>query len=94
MRNSDNDTAGGHHVSPDDERQHSSGSEDLWGGSYYADFVQEDGTVAGWPRSGLYPNRDVAWWTAWIIGPDRAGPAGRLLGQLSAPDSRRRRTGG
>jgi hypothetical protein len=64
---------GAHQVSPDDERRHSPGSEDLWGESYYADFVQEDGTVAGWFRLGWYPNRDVAWWTAWIVEPDRPG---------------------
>jgi hypothetical protein len=62
-----------HVVSPDDERRHDAGPEDLWGESYDADFVQEDGTVAGWLRLGRYPNRDVAWWTAWIVGPNRAG---------------------
>jgi hypothetical protein len=34
---------------------------------------RKTGTVAGWPRLGLYPNRDVAWCTAWIVGPDRPG---------------------
>lgn len=64
---------GAHVVSPDDERRHNAGSDDLWGESYYADFVQEDGTVTGWFRLGLYPNRDVAWWTAWIVRPGRPG---------------------
>jgi hypothetical protein len=49
-----------HVVSPDDERRHDAGSEDLWGESYYADFVLEDGTAAGWFRLGMYPNREVA----------------------------------
>ena len=62
-----------HFVSPDDERRHAIGPEDLWSESYYADFVHEDGTFGGWLRVGLYPNRQVAWWTTWIVGPDRPG---------------------
>jgi hypothetical protein len=27
----------------------------------------------GWLRLGLYPNRRVAWWTAWLLGTDREG---------------------
>jgi hypothetical protein len=65
--------AAAHAVSPDDERRHPEGPEDLWGESYYADFVHEDGTWGGWLRLGLYPNRDVAWWTTWIVGADRPG---------------------
>ena len=62
-----------HTVSPDDESRHQIGPEDLWSESYYADFVHEDGTFGGWLRVGFYPNRQVAWWTTWIVGPDRAG---------------------
>jgi hypothetical protein len=62
-----------HEVSPDDESRHPPGPEDLWGESYYADFVQADGTWGGWLRLGLYPNRQVAWWTTWIVGVDRPG---------------------
>jgi hypothetical protein len=62
-----------HLVSPDDERRHDAGPEDLWSESYYADFVHRDGTWGGWLRLGLYPNRQVAWWTTWIVGVDRPG---------------------
>ena len=78
-----------HVVSPDDEHRHPPDADDLWNESYYADFVHEDGTLGGWLRLGLYPNRDVAWWTTWIVGTDRPGvcsvrydapvPAGRGL---------------
>jgi hypothetical protein len=62
-----------HVVSPDDEQRHQPDAEDLWNESYYADFVHEDGSWGGWLRLGLYPNRRVAWWTTWIVGPDRPG---------------------
>jgi hypothetical protein len=62
-----------HVVSADDEARHEPDTEDLWNESYYADFVTDDGTLGGWLRLGLYPNRRVAWWTTWIVGPDRPG---------------------
>jgi hypothetical protein len=62
-----------HVVSPDDEQRHQPEVEDLWNESYYADFVHEDGSWGGWLRLGLYPNRRVAWWTTWIVGPGRPG---------------------
>jgi hypothetical protein len=62
-----------HVVSPGDEQRHTPDADDLWNESYYADFVHDDGTVGGWLRLGLYPNRRVAWWTTWIVGPDRPG---------------------
>jgi hypothetical protein len=62
-----------HVVSPDDEQRHPPDADDLWNESYYADFVHEDGTLGGWLRLGLYPNRKVAWWTTWIVGTDRPG---------------------
>jgi hypothetical protein len=62
-----------HVVSPDDEQRHQPEAEDLWNESYYADFVHEDGSWGGWLRLGLYPNRRVAWWTTWIVGPGRPG---------------------
>jgi hypothetical protein len=62
-----------HLVAPDDEQRHPPEADDLWNESYYADFVHEDGTLGGWLRLGLYPNREVAWWTTWIVGPDRPG---------------------
>jgi hypothetical protein len=60
-------------VSPDDEQRHSPELDDLWSESYYADFVQADGSWGGWLRLGMYPNRAVAWWTASIVGIGRAG---------------------
>jgi hypothetical protein len=62
-----------HHVDPTDEGRHTPDADDLWNESYYADFVHEDGSFGGWLRLGLYPNREVAWWTTWIVGPDRPG---------------------
>ena len=62
-----------HLVDPADESRHTPDPDDLWNESYYADFVHEDGTWGGWLRLGLYPNRQVAWWTAWIVGQDWPG---------------------
>ena len=62
-----------HVVLPDDEGRHTPDGEDLWNESYYCDFVRSDGTMGGWLRLGLYPNRQVAWWTTWIVWPDRPG---------------------
>jgi hypothetical protein len=64
-----------HAVVPSDEARHTPDPDDLWNESYYCDFVQADGSLGGWLRLGLYPNRDVAWWTAWIVGPGRPGIA-------------------
>jgi hypothetical protein len=62
-----------HVVDPADERRHPPDADDLWNESYYADFVHADGSIGGWLRLGLYPNRSVAWWTTWIVWPDRPG---------------------
>ncbi|HUO12342.1 MAG TPA: hypothetical protein VMU37_06255, partial [Caulobacteraceae bacterium] len=62
-----------HAVDPSDEQRHPPTDEDLWNESYYCDFVQADGSFGGWLRLGLYPNRQVAWWTTWIVRPGRAG---------------------
>ncbi len=62
-----------HIVLPDDEARHTPDDEDLWNESYYCDFVRADGSMGGWLRLGLYPNRQLAWWTAWIVWPDRPG---------------------
>ena len=62
-----------HVVLPDDEARHTPDGEGLWNESYYCDFVRADGSMGGWLRLGLYPNRQVAWWTTWIVWPDRAG---------------------
>lgn len=54
-----------------DERRHSSGPEPLWGESWYFDFFDEEGSVGGWVRIGLYPNLGVAWYHAFVVGPGR-----------------------
>ncbi len=58
-----------HVVDPKDESRHVAGSEQLWGESYYADFVSEDGELAGYVRLGIYPNMGVSWWTMMIVAP-------------------------
>jgi hypothetical protein len=60
-------------VDPADEARHAPDTDDLWNESYYCDFVQGDGSWGGWLRLGLYPNRQVAWWTAWIVRPGQPG---------------------
>ena len=62
-----------HVVQPDDEARHTPDGEDLWNESYYCDFVNADGSVGGWLRLGLYPNRQLAWWTTWIVRPGHPG---------------------
>ncbi len=62
-----------HVVLPDDEARHAPDGEDLWNESYYCDFVNADGSVGGWLRLGLYPNRQLAWWTTWIVRPGQPG---------------------
>jgi hypothetical protein len=62
-----------HEVLPSDEGRHEPDAEDLWNESYYCDFVAADGTLGGWLRLGLYPNREVAWWTTWIVRPGAPG---------------------
>ena len=61
-----------HHVAPDDEGRHDPDADDLWNESYYCDFVDAGGDYGGWLRLGLYPNRQVAWWTTWIVRPGHA----------------------
>ena len=41
-----------------------------------------DGTLGGWLRLGLYPNREVAWWTAWIVRASSSRLTRHLLGRL------------
>jgi hypothetical protein len=66
-------TGSPHDVLPSDEARHTPADDDLWNESYYCDFVHADGSLGGWLRLGLYPNRSVAWWTAWIVRPGRSG---------------------
>jgi hypothetical protein len=62
-------------VVPSDEGRHTPDADDLWNESYYCDFVTADGALGGWLRLGLYPNRQVAWWTAWIVRPGASSVA-------------------
>jgi hypothetical protein len=55
-----------HRVDWRDEERHRPEAEPLWSESYYADFVSDDGELAGYLRLGLYPNQRVSWWTAMI----------------------------
>ncbi len=60
-----------HAVDPADEPRHPAGDEALWNESYYLDFVDDGGRLAGYVRIGLYPNLGVSWWTAMVVGRDR-----------------------
>lgn len=54
-----------------DEAGHAVGEGALWGESYYADFVADDGALGGYVRLGFYPNLGVVWWTAAVVRPGR-----------------------
>ncbi|HEX3333064.1 MAG TPA: hypothetical protein VHS57_01905 [Acidimicrobiales bacterium] len=69
-------------VLPSDEGRHAPDREELWNESYYCDFVTPDGALGGWLRLGLYPNREVAWWTAWVV---RRGQPGVCSVDYRAP---------
>jgi hypothetical protein len=56
-------------IAPADERRHASNDEELWGESWYFDFAARDGSVGGYVRLGLYPNKRVAWWWATCVRP-------------------------
>jgi len=58
-------------LSPTDEGRHEPGPDELWGESWYFDFFDNDGSVGGWVRLGLYPNLGVAWYHAFVVGPSR-----------------------
>jgi hypothetical protein len=60
-------------VSPDprDEGQHPSGLERYWSESWYFDFAARDGSMGGYVRIGLYPNLDVVWYWACLVGEGR-----------------------
>jgi hypothetical protein len=55
----------------DDEKPHEPGGEELWNESWYFDAVAEDGSLGAYVRIGLYPNLDIAWYTAFVTGPGR-----------------------
>jgi hypothetical protein len=54
-----------------DEHRHPPTDEPLWGESWYFDFAAPDGSFGGYVRLGLYPNRGVAWWWAYLVGDGR-----------------------
>jgi hypothetical protein len=61
--------------SPNDEKAHPPGSEELWNESWYFDAVADDGSLGAYVRIGLYPNLDLAWYTAYVTGPGRPAVA-------------------
>ncbi len=60
-----------HAVEPDDEQRHRPDGDALWNESYYFDFVEDGGALAGYVRIGLYPNLGVTWWTTMVVGAGR-----------------------
>jgi len=58
-----------HLVGAKDEARHQPGDEQLWGESYYMDFVTDDGSLGGYVRVGWYPTLGVVWWTTAIVEP-------------------------
>ncbi len=54
-----------------DEGRHPSGSEELWGESWYLDWAAPDACVGGYVRLGLYPNLGLSWWWIALVGADR-----------------------
>ncbi len=60
-----------HVVHPEDEARHPAGSEQLWGESYYMDFVTDDASLGGYVRVGWYPTLGVVWFTVAVVEPGR-----------------------
>ncbi len=54
-----------------DERRHAPGPELHWAESWSFDFASESGDLGGWARLTLLPNRGLAWYHAFLTGPDR-----------------------
>jgi hypothetical protein len=69
-------------LSPDDERLHEPGPQQLWNESYYFDFAADDGSIGGYVRLGLYPNWNRAWYWACVV---RPGEPAVLLADNAAP---------
>jgi hypothetical protein len=61
----------GHSIDPADEARHEPTDERFWSESYYFDFHDEDGTLGGYVRIGLYPNLGVTWQWACLVGARR-----------------------
>jgi hypothetical protein len=58
-------------VDPADEARHEPEAEQFWNESYYFDFHDDEGTLGGYVRIGLYPNLGVTWYWACLVGADR-----------------------
>lgn len=58
-------------TAPSDERRHEPGPELHWAESWSFDFHSGSGDLGGWARLTLLPNRGVAWYHAFLTGPDR-----------------------
>jgi hypothetical protein len=54
---------------PADELAHAPGSEGAWSETWGFDFGAPDGT-AGFVRLRTWPERRIAWWWAYLVGPD------------------------
>src|SRR5258708_23462574 len=54
-----------------DEGRHEPAPDKWWNESWYFDFAAPDGSIGGYVRLGYYPNQQVAWWWAYLVGPDR-----------------------
>lgn len=55
----------------EDEFRHEPGPDLLWNESWYLDFFNDDGSLGGYVRMGLYPNLGVTWYWACLVGMDR-----------------------
>ncbi len=60
-----------HAIDPADEQRHEPTNERFWSESYYFDFHDEDGSLGGYVRIGLYPNLGVTWQWACLVGAGR-----------------------
>lgn len=56
-----------------DERRHAATDARDWNEWWYLDFATEDG-FGGFVRLALVPNRNVAWYWAYVVVPDAPGP--------------------
>jgi hypothetical protein len=54
-----------------DERQHRPGEDPLWGESWSFEFTTPDGGLGGYVRLGVYPQRNVCWYWACVVGEGR-----------------------
>ncbi len=54
-----------------DERHHPVGEGDWWNESWYFDFASPDGRLGGYVRLGLYPNQNLCWYWACLVGEGR-----------------------